>query len=328
MRAFLLALLLVPGLGFCQSSTPAYWRFAPSDPALLIGVDWRQASQSGLSGLAPRSMTALPAGLEFADEIGTLLLSAEPGVKTGKERFLAIVSGKFNEAKLRAAAAAEGVKPVRCRGVDLFSSGGTDVAVVEGWVLLAGDGASVRAAIERGAEAQPRESSIWRRAAGLSTAYTIWIASDSLQELQSAAPAGSLFTQVSSIDGGIALQRGMEMAFDLTTPSEASAGALAAAIQAALADGPQSVLRDLAVRPEGAIVKVSAALDAGKVEAGLKEMLAGGVTESRSLMDWMRQSGSHARGVAQAPPPPQRKTIRIVGLEEGTREIPYPPPQP
>ncbi len=327
MRAFLLV-LLVAGPVLCQSSTPAYWRFAPPAPALLIGADWKQLTQSKLSGLASGSMAGARANLDFAEEITSALVAAEPAGGGGKPRFLAIAAGKFNEAKLRKAAASERVKPVRFRGVDLFSSGGTDVAVVDGWILLIGDDASVRSAIERGATATPREGAIWRRAAELSVAYSIWIASDSLQSLQGEKPpAASVFSDVQSIAGGIALNRGMEMAFDLTTSSTGSARTLAGAIQTALDSAPVEALRDRTVRPDGATVKVTAALDFAKLQEGVKGLMAGGAPSPHSLSDWITRSRQPAPQIASSRPAPvQRKTIRIVGLDEGTREIPYPAP--
>ena len=166
--------LLFAVLGWGQSSTPIYWRYAPDEPAMLIGVDWRQASQSNLAGL----IGGAAASLDFAEEITNLLVAVEPGA--GNSRFLATASGRFNLAKLRRMAATDGAKATRYRGVEVFSAAGTDVAVLDGWILLVGDTASVRAALDRGNAATPRESPLWRRAAELSTTYAIWIASSSL----------------------------------------------------------------------------------------------------------------------------------------------------
>ena len=170
--------LLFAVLGWGQSSTPIYWRYAPDEPAMLIGVDWRQASQSNLAGL----IGGAAASLDFAEEITNLLVAVEPGA--GNKRFLATASGRFNLAKLRRMAAADGAKAARYRGVEVFSADGADVAILDGWILLAGDTASVRAALDRGNAATPRESPLWRRAAELSSAYSIWIATSSLEAFQ------------------------------------------------------------------------------------------------------------------------------------------------
>ena len=184
MRVAAMGLLFVV-LVWGQSSTPVYWRYAPAEPAMLIGVDWRQASQSNLAGL----IGGAAASLDFAEEITNLLVAVEPGAGNG--RFLATASGRFNLAKLRRMAATDGAKAARYRGVEVFSAGGTEVAVLDGWVLLVGDTASVRAALDRGNAATPRESPLWRRAAELSTTYAIWIASSSLEAYPSSPLAGA-----------------------------------------------------------------------------------------------------------------------------------------
>jgi hypothetical protein len=326
--------LLLPGLLLCQNSTPSYWRYAPADPVLLVGLDWRQAAQSNMSGLIPGGIGKLSANFDFAEEIANVLVAAEPGIKAGKGRFLAIVSGKFNETRLRGMAAAEGVKPTRYRGADLYSSAGTDVAILGGNVLLAGDTASVRASLDRGAAAKPRESAIWRRAAELSSDYTLWVTLPNLDALPGAKPAANpLLSGVKSLDGGIAFHRGMEMAFDVGTATPETAGALAALMQGAAASQAPSVLRDLAVKADGTRVRFSASLDLAQLETGVKAMLAGGAQPQRGLMDWVMRGGQPLQQTAavdvrpktsQPVPPPQKRTIRIVGLEEGTREIPYP----
>ena len=312
MRVAAIGLLLVV-LAWGQASTPMYWRYAPAEPAMLIGVDWRQASQSNLAGL----IGGAAASLDFAEEITNLLVAVEPGA--GKSRFLAAVSGRFNLAKLRRMATTDGAKATRYRGVEVFSAGGTDAAVLDGWILLVGDTASVRAALDRGNAATPRESPLWRRAAELSSTYSIWIASSSLQALQSV--QSSPLAGVRSFDGGIALNRGLEMTFDLEAASEEWAVAIESMLRAAASPA----LRDLAVGREGANVRFTASLDIAQMETGLKAMLAGGASRRASLMDWVVSGAPPTQTVAQAaPPPPQKRVIRIVGLDEGTREIPFP----
>lgn len=328
------AACLAPAALFSQNSTPSYWRYAPADPVLLMGLDWRQAAQSGVSRLASGSFDRFSANLDCAEEIASVLVAAEPGPKADKGRFLVIVFGKFNEARLRGMAAAEGVKPTRYRGADLYSSAGTGLAILGGSLLLAGETASVRAALDRGAAAKPRESAIWRRAGELSSAYTLWVALPDLDALPGAKQASnSMLAAVKSLDGGIAFHRGMELALDLGTASPETAGALAAFMQGAAASQGPSALRDLAIKADGARVRLSASLDLAQLEAGVKALFAGGAPRQRGLMDWVMRGGQPSERAAavdvrpkisQPADPPQRKTIRIVGLEEGTREIPYP----
>jgi hypothetical protein len=181
-----------------------------------------------------------------------------------------------------------------------------------------GDTASVRAALDRGNAATPRESPLWRRAAELSSTYSIWIASSSLGALQSAEP--SPLSGVRSFDGGIALNRGLEMTFDLVAWSEEWAVAIENMLRAAASPA----LRDLAVGREGAYVRFTASLDIAQMETGLKAMLAGGASRRASLMDWVVSGAPPTQTVAQVALPPQKRVIRIVGLEEGTREFPFP----
>ncbi len=342
MRACLLAIvaaILAPLVVWCQPSMPTYWKYAPPEPAILIGIDWRQTSQSSLSPLVGGALQGVT-NLDFAEEIGSLLVAVEPGA--GNSHFLATVTGRFNLTKLRHMAAAEGARTGRYRGAEFFSAGGTDVAVLDAHNLLVGDTKSVRAAIDRGNTAVPRESPLWRRAAELSSTYSIWFASSSLQAMQ---PAQSpLLAEVRSIDGGIALQRGFEMVFDLVASSDEAAQTLAGALETALHAGvsgsPVSQLfRPATIQTIGSSVRLSASIDVAQMETSLKSMLAAGPSGRRGLMDWI-VSGSQPVQMAAAPaappvrpvrlepkataPPPQKKVIRIIGLEDGTREIPFP----
>ena len=334
------AAVLLPAAISCQVSTPAFWKYAPVEPALLVGIDWRQASQSSMSGLAVGALRKEAAGFDFAEEIGSVLVAAEPG--SAQNRFLAAVTGKFNLAKLRKMAAAEGAKVSRYRGAEVFSASGTDVVVLDGLTLLAGDKASVRAALDRGAVTSPRDGVLWRRAAELSSQYSIWVASPSLQALQMK-QAGA-FADVRSFDGGIALQRGMDMAFNLSTSSEDSARALATLLEAGLQAGAGTpevaeLLKAVRIQADGAVVRLAASIDGSLVESSMKTLLAAGLPAQRGLADWMitgaqpaqAREAPAARPVAYQslapPPPPEKRVIRIVGLEDGTREIPYPASQ-
>lgn len=311
-------------LAWGQSSTPAHWRYAPAEPALLLGADWRQVSQSKLTAMP----AAVSASLDFVEEMTSLLVAVEPG--SAQNRFLAVATGRFNLTKLRMMAAADGAKTGRYRGVEFFSASGVEVAVIDARTVLVGDTKLVRAGVDRGTAATPRESALWRRAAELSESYAVWIASASLQAFQ---PAGarSPFSGLRSLDGGIALNRGLEMAFDLGASSEESAVAIESMLHAAAAS---PALHDLAVGREGANVRFTASLDIAQMETGLKAMLAGGPLQRASLMDWVvsgaqpTQSAPAAVPVAFQPkvtaPPAQKRVIRIIGLVEGTREIPFP----
>ncbi|MBI4874929.1 MAG: hypothetical protein HY822_09895 [Acidobacteria bacterium] len=273
-----------------QVSMPAYWRYTPPAPSLLLGLDWRQASQSSLSALAAASVN-----LEFAEQLGSILVTAEPGAAKG--RFLAVATGRFNVSKLRRMAAAEGARTVRFRGLEIFSAGGVEVTVAGDGVLLAGDAASLRAALERGGTVTPRDSAIWRQAADLTRRYSLWAVST--EALPVASP---LLAGVRSFAGGVAFERGLQLALDLNTASEDSAQTLAEALERAPG------LHGLVVRAEGSDVRLTATVDAERPEASLKKLSA-----------WILAPPEAA---PELPPPPRRKTILIVGLDEGTREIP------
>jgi hypothetical protein len=311
-------------LAWGQSSTPAHWRYAPAEPALLVGADWRQVSQSKLTAMP----AAVSASLDFVEEMTSLLVAVEPG--SAQNRFLAVATGRFNLTRLRMMAAADGAKTGRYRGVEFFSAGGIEVAAVDARTVLVGDTKLVRAAVDRGAAATPRESALWRRAAELSASYAVWIvapSTDAFRAKQAGAP--SPFSGLRSLDGGIALNRGLELAFDLGASSEESAEAIESILRAAASPA----LHDLAVGREGANVRFTASLDAAQFETGLKTLLARGPVQRASLMDWVvsgAQSAPVAVPVAFQPkvtaPPAQKRVIRIIGLEEGTREIPFPAP--
>ncbi len=327
---FLFPVLIAASLGWCQLSTPAAWRFAPAAPSFLLGVDWRQASQSAIAPLAGAAVSEA-AGLGFVEELNSLLVTAEP--KAGKGRFLAIATGRFDLAAMRRMAAAEKAVLTRTRGVEIFTAQDMAAAILEGRICLVGDKASVTAAIFRGAGLNPRDGDLWRRAIEYSTHYPLWIASDASADLRSAGSNGaSPFAGVRTIDGGIALQRGLEAVFDLGLASAEEAAALAASLQAAA----NPAFGRIGVQAQGTKVRVEAVVEMAQLETSLKTMLAAGASRKGGLSDWLITGTSAAPPAtptltaAVTPPtppaPPRRRTIRIVGLEEGTREIPYPSP--
>ncbi len=339
-------LALIALLAATAAGQPAeLWRYVHPEARLLAGVQWRKVMQSGLQKLASgplgENFRMELGGVEFADEVEFLLLSSPGKAQAASGQgapFLVAMTGRFDLAKLRNAAALQGAVSRPYKTAELLlapQSGddGVDVAVLSARLLLAGDRTSLMAALDGPGTDPARINPLVGNARALAARRDIWLVAASPADFAGQQP---MLAEVENIEGGIALRDGLLAEVSLQTGSEESAKKLAGGLGGllALASLQQEPLPALAksvqIKPEGAWVRAKLSVEGRAFEQALSSALAQG--EQHQLSDWVRPAGTTPEvtlarlepAVKTVAPPPPKKVIRIVGLEDGPREIPYP----
>ncbi len=289
----------------------APWQFVHPNAKALIGVDWRAMAASPLSAAIRKQLPGSQAeGLEFVEQLDRLLVSSPgPGSAGQKDApFLVYLEGRFNLRELRQRAAEEGARAGAYKLVEVLSSknlADPSIAILGPREILLGDRQSVIMAIDH-RNALPGNNPLTERAAQLAAANEIWVVFATPPRAISADKFAAVpfAGDIESLEGGLSLKEG-DVRLRLNAKSPGAAKVLAANVQAMLTlvasrSGAADALRNLDVAIEGASVRLALHVDP-------------------------RQWAPPAPVLAKAEPqkPPERQVIRIYGLDEGVREIPF-----
>ncbi len=307
---------------------PSTWKLAHPDAKALIGVDLRslRESQAGKSfggeiDKAGAGMFHVP-GMELLNEIDQVFISS-PGQKMadtkGNPPFLIVLTGHFASEQVKQLFG----RPYRAYSTfDLYGSaeaGKLSVAMLDNMTLVLGDEPSVRGAIDRSGQRPAAAGELLQRASAMAKDHDFWvIATVPPSAFQPAnTNLGPLASDILGLDAGLSLREGLRFELDLSTKTPGSAKALsqqlAAMVTLAIASNPDvqegaDIVRKLEVGSEETRMSVKLALNQEEVDRMIHTMKA-------------RQNVSSV----QPPPDDKPKTIKIVGLDEGVREIPFGP---
>jgi hypothetical protein len=249
----LLALSALAGIAAAQSH-PTFWRYVHPEARSLFGLDVSKAKASPLGARFRQELDKLgfkqmatSNGVDFVSEVDQVLVSSPGGLESaGKARgevpLVVALAGKFSVPKLRQQFLKLGAQRTRYKGAELFrpKSGNTDMnaAVVNASILLLGDPAGIRKAIDHHGLAEPAaaRSELFARASALNQLYDVWWVSEiSPGDLAgSRLPQAQMFQSVRGFDGGVSLRQGLEVALNLRTADEESARQMGSAVQALL----------------------------------------------------------------------------------------------
>lgn len=298
------------------------------------------------------------AGLDFVDGFDRLLMSAPAPGQAGRQQVLIALSGKFDRAKLKKSMPA-GTAIERFQGIDLFvPPSSKDDEMVAGFVseklLLMGDRESISSALA--SRSGLSDAALLERAKQMEARHEIWMLADSLPELGAGASPASMqgIEDIRSAEIGIGLRSGMDMTANLTfTDAEKAQGmAMFAQMLTAMPAGKDPASREMAamakslsVKAEGATVRATLSMSMAQLEQAAMQVRSGVEQVSRRSLESLVGVGSQtgpipglrpsvgvtgARTTAAMPqmsPPrpsqPVKRTIRIVGLDEGDKEISY-----
>jgi ribosomal protein L12E/L44/L45/RPP1/RPP2 len=201
------------------------------------------------------------------------------------------------------------------------------IAFLDANTVVAGDLGEVRAAIDRvkGGNLTAARGGILDGMAELASKNDFWVVFDlPANALKEAPPAAAeMFNGVKGAELGMSFQQGFALQMNIRTKDDASATAVAQALQGLIAIGAMSqsqspqaseVLKKIRIAPENSRVKLALSLDRNELEKMIKEA----------------QSSATSAPKKTAAPAPERagpKTVRIIGLDNGPVEVPFSTPK-
>ena len=330
---------------------PALWRFVHPNAKALISIDWRHIRQSHVGTMLREKWVdsgpgaSIP-GVEFLNDVDRVVISSaerNPAETAGEPPVLIIVRGHFDLAKARRLLISHGAKPQMFNATQVYrpqAKNSKDMAfvLVDAQTILVGDSRSIFASLERNAfPTAPEANSIPARAAELDANYEFWaimtatsaMATDRLMGLFT---GGDLSTQARGFEFGVSLKNGLvadnAVMFQSESAAKTMASDLSKLVKAAIKEkiGEPAMLdleKKLKISAEGAVVRIRVHMTQQELDKNAQIFAA-----SR------KQPAAPLAGVRpvvtpiSTPEKPEKKVIRIEGLDEGPREIPYKPERP
>jgi len=322
-------------------SHPTWWTYASPEATALVGIHWETLRLSPFAAAITAEL-ADGGSLRFPDL--ACLRDAQQFI-ISSPALLAMVTGNFPAALLREQAAQASMKAATYHGVPLWIHPSKDtlsVAVISEGLLLVASRRSLEAAIDRtdpesSRPANRRYSPLLARAARFSHNADLWVIATQLPD-----PLASLFVPIEaeakSFEGSLSLREGLHVEAVLDAGSADDASGVAGELRKSIPSLP-AIARGLQVAVAESSVVL--ALDVSR------EQLAAGWRESPVVAATPPMVAEAPSRVAAAPPPipasvraatenpPPRipdppkpeapQIIRIIGLDEGPREIILPP---
>lgn len=327
-------------------SHPSWWNWASPDATSLVGIHWEAVKSSPIAAAIEDELGPEGLGLPDLDCIkdSKQLLLSSPA-------FLVLASGDFPAEQLRTEAARQSMKSLVYKGIDLWISPGKStlsVARIGDHLLLLGLMRTLEAAIDGNqAPGERRYSSLLKRAAHFS-GQDLWVVASQLPD-----PLASHFVPLDvdtrGFEGSVSLGDGIRLEGTLLTGSQDEASDIAAKLRHSEAGLP-SIARGLQVVQAGDMVVLAMVASREQVAASLRPAEPSGAPVPEAVMQKTQVAAKTAapaaapittalppaaQPVASAPvaaasvaapvAPDGPRVIRILGLDDGPREITLPP---
>lgn len=347
-------LMLLPVIATTLAAAPGAWTILPlvhPDTKLVLGIDWRKALKSPLG---PTILKQVQMGghpllgfLESIDNVDRLVVSIAGGeAENGKPPLLVIAEGRFALGKVRQMAKADGAVARRYNEVELLvppnaTNADLHFALLNEQTILFGDGASVKNAIDRSirGDASHESNALFSRAAALSQSLELFcVLRDPAESLPGLGIAGTTLAEdVESLELAVSLSQQLQATMSIKAGTEDAANQLAtglpallqlAALQFANQPSLAQVARRLRTVREQNYVKIGFSMDGKLLDQSLNDLRASAAAASQPRQAQARLAPPTRETVEATAIVPERRVIRIVGLDEGVREIPYPASQP
>lgn len=345
-----LLLLLLPLIAVSQPVRAAKWSILPlahPDAKLLLGLDWRRILESPMGKVVEEQVGKgghpLLGFLDSIENVDRILVSSPGADEEGRAPLLVIGEGRFALPRIREMAKADGAVSRKYNDVELLvppnaTNADLHFALLDGNTILFGDGSSVKQAIDRwqrAAQEGHERNPVFFRAVTLSTMQSIWaVAHDPATSLASLGIQGStLAEQVESVEFGITVGQTLDATVWVKAATEEAGEMLATGLPALLqlaaltySQQPSlaQVARRLKVVNEKNYVKMGVSIDARLFARSMDELRASTVTTTTAIAAPQNASAALPAPATPAPEqPPQRRVVRIVGMEDGVKEIPY-----
>lgn len=349
-----LAALAVPSM---SQTDLALSRFIQPNAKALISVDWKHIRQSDIGAKfrdqsfppAGRINTAIP-GIEILNDVDRILISTsgrQPGDAADAQPLVLIaLTGHFDPTKVRSILTKYGAKPQMFNSIQVFrpqSQDGKDMAIVplDAQTVLLGDAASVFASLERTpfSSPAPDANSLVARSSEMDSKYDIWVIASKLDALSGKDLNGTfglaqIAADAQDLEAGISLRSGLAADVTVRFETEAEAKALALLMDTATKSAakgkrgqpsPFELANKVKFTTDGSVAKMSLRMTPEELEAAAvmaasqMKMQAQTAVKVRAMTSSMPNSSN----APAAPKKEEKKVIRIEGLDDGPRVIPY-----
>jgi hypothetical protein len=249
-KFYRLVVLLVLPLG-AFAADPALLQMVMPDSQVVAGLQVNQAKgslfgQYVLSHLSVNDTKleefTSQTGFDPRHDVSEIVIASNWKSNTPDNRWLVLAHGTFNAAKIATAAQANGSVPNAYQGVNLLihaapssSQAATAIAFVNSTTALAGDVASVKAAIDRKQSNAPTDSNVFNKAQQVSANNDFWFVtlvplsnfSGAIPDANlSGAMQGNLFAAINQASGGVRFGDTVTISAEAVTRSEKDAQAL------------------------------------------------------------------------------------------------------
>jgi hypothetical protein len=299
--------------------------------------------------------------LESIENVDRLLVSSTGAAPGGRRPpLLVIAQGHFQLSKIRTLATSDGAVSRRYNDVELLVPGGgaaneeIHFALIDASTILFGDGVSIKAAINRHLRQEPpnNRNLAVARSMTLSTANDFWMVSEEPFQALNNLGIGTMpfMEMLTGLEMNVTMRDGLNVQLSLFAKTAEDAQQLMngispllqlMAIQPQANLGIQELARRCHITLDRGIVRLTADLERKLVDQALQTMRATrsqqvtqgpapGTRLTTPLQGALQQAGQSGPQAQSGPPPgaaavttSSRKVIRIVGMEEGIREIPY-----
>lgn len=319
----------IPNSGLCRAPEPSLWHFVHPNAKAVIGIRWSRVQESELGRWIQRRWVAGAAmpGSEFLKDVEEILVSS-PGVPLNGDQeeppLLIAIRGTFDPHRVEELLLSHGVKKQMFGQIPLWrptasSTGDPVFAMVDSRTILAGDLQSIFAALER--PWSDSSSPEWlERAKSLSTRYDCWALLRDSGTIHGFLLSNLIGTTLSpdsqGFEAGISVREGLAMDVTLKVRTERAARSLQgklnrniqlASFQQTDSGGFRALLDKLRIATDGANVLLSLRLSAAEAARSLNPV-----------------REAHPPPPVPSEPPPNL-TIKIEGLDDGPREVPFRP---
>jgi hypothetical protein len=318
-------------------SHPSWWTYASPGATALVGIEWQTVRASPFAD---------PIDAELWGDLGFPEL---PSLRSARQilisspDLLALASGNFPAGVLRDEAIRKSMKAMKYRGLDLYfatEKGALSIARMSDQLVMLGTPKTLQSAIDRSLDESRNYSPLLAKAAKFN-GKDLWIVAAQLPD-ELAARFVPLEMEARGFEGSVALRNGLSLEATLSAGTEDAAKSTAEKLATEIPGFP-AIARNLKVSVEEDCVALSMTATRDQVMASLR-----GSEPAPKPVETVRVETPKAveKVVVEAPPLPKREPpkvgaqkapvlpappvekpmiIRIIGLDEGPKEIILPP---
>ena len=349
--------LLFP-LFLVGQSHPTWWTYASPDSTALVGIHWSAVAATPFAEAVIAELG--PEGLGLP-QLDCLLRSDQ--ILISSPTLLALASGTFPPEAVGQQARELGMVQGSYKGYALWLSPGKDgmgVGQFSNQILLVGGRRAVEEALDRARSSLPqpseesreataakatqprRYSPLLARAARFNGTTDLWVVSQRLPD-ELASRFVPFMVEARGFEGGVSMANGLQVDASVFAGSRMAAVALEDRLIDSL-NGLPPLLRNAETRVEEDHVVLTVTVTQDQFNASLRGSKPVEIAQQEALPPVLptppvlpstpQAAPAVAMIVQQVPPPPPQmpdvpkgpRVIRIVGLDDGPREIPYNPP--